>query len=183
MNIVITVPHAICVGDNKHHFCDSTAVMNAGILYNLITRLTDNKVYMYTADTWRYECDENRSPCRDKPFRRLIDSKINSKSILLDIHSFPKYGFSSVSYPDDSDIVLLYLGSIDTYTQSLCDRLKRNNVNVRALPGSNKNDILYTSALKIFYGILIEFNESLTLEESSVICGIITEWVINVRDT
>jgi|SRR5579871_5412994 len=177
MNVVLTVPHSICLDDNKSHFCDSSAYKNAYNLHNIIRELSpDTKTQLFKSDTYRKICDENRAKCRDKPFRQLIDKNIDSNTVLLDIHSFPKYGFGSI----DHDVVLLYLYSLDSNTYNLMKHLQQKGVTVGSFKGTIDNDILYTTRKKVKYNLLIEFNESLSLEEANVICCIIAEWLLDL---
>lgn len=179
MNIILTVPHAICPpSQGDIHWCDSSAEFNAYFIFKWIQEISPAiKVSMLLASTFRPDCDENRAQCRHTPFRKRVDSLIvRAKTVLVDVHSFPP---SKGSFGEpDVEVVLLYLGRLDVHTQDLIDTLEGANIAVRALQGSNENDILYKSRKDVVYSILLEFNEALSNRRSLRISSVVARWLV-----
>jgi predicted N-formylglutamate amidohydrolase len=176
MQLILTVPHSFCtVRDTRdNHTCDFTAEKCSAILQQEIERAGIH-VTRFLSDTWRGFCDENRPHCRWLPFRRRVDASLNDATVLLDIHSFPPG-----DYDDKRDeIVLLYVDQLDEKTRRLVDMLRNQGVYARAIQGAWYNDVVETSKNRVYYDLLIEFNEDLPNSRIRLVCSTIVRWLLS----
>lgn len=178
----------------REHPCDIGAQYVAIPLYVRLLQspcFGPSKVFLLLGDVPRGKCDLNRKPCRDQPFRRRLEKVIKAcqkqavvvegeqkqkKITLLDLHSFPER--DSWERGGCDDVVLLYVCTpspnlhekpeppceYKTRSLALAQALAAPNIKVRALPGTQDNDILLQGQeLGVDDQHLIEFGEFLSL--------------------
>lgn len=195
-NIVITSPHAKCDLSHPKRACDLAAALAGQMMAEEAEKHELNYVY-FPGNVYRAEHDLNRKKSRKTEYRqkllRQIKKLSKSRSVLLDIHSFPNY------YMDEAgdinffrkgetppDIVLIQ-GPLNLYenrqlTALLYSVLSKRGIRVKILDGISVNDILNQAAENRLPGILIEYNESFNRRPKLLaeICKTIIESIIHV---
>lgn len=147
--LIITTPHAYCVSDNIRD-CDRIAKKVAIIMSEEASHL-GIKHKLYISKTLRSNYDLNRKEGRGIDFRVELDAKITPGDLVIDVHSYPPFGF------DEPDTLMTILG--DDNDKNLFKYLKSQGCDVKFLYGSYLNDIVLISKEKGARAVLIEFNE------------------------
>lgn len=184
MKILLTVPHAICPGndendENDEHPCDFKAEEMALILKDNL-EFKGHQVNLELGDTLRAICDLNRKRCRKTKFRQRIREEFldsndsNNRNLLLDVHSYPD---SDETYGQFEFVILdaqILKSEISYY---LWIYLLSKGINVGLLQGKD-NDIQDESREFGFATVLLEFNEDLPLSRNKYIIKMISEFFI-----
>lgn len=176
-DIVITVPHSVCPGNNvQQHLCDFAA---SSFALDLQSHLSAQLVKSQFS---RIYCDLNRPCCRNPHL--LVDflSKIKVKdgTLILDVHSFP-------SDSDTSEVIFLDpKDGFFSYTKDLTIFLLKRGINAAIARASVINNIIISALFlssncskKVVScgGILIEINEGVSKKRRSYIAKVISDWV------
>ena len=174
MNIILTVPHAIAINNQRckeHRYCDSLAIDAANIIQKTFVQHGIPSIILL-GDINRSKIDLNRLESRNKTvFRDILRKSINNKSIVIDIHSFPnteQWGFA-----DPQKAIFLY--DADIQKSPLAQIISKSN---KLLKGIN-NDIQDEMHELGLESILLEVNENY-LEYVSVVA---TQLVSAIKNT
>lgn len=174
--IVITVPHAVCIGDNNDHSCDSIAPQVANMFHEKLGRVPHTVLY---GNINRDTIDLNRKVSRDTDFRRMVRSYYDQAKVLFDVHSFP---------PDDpgpyEGIDIAIATEHDPEEEYLCplsDHLYEEGIKNHVVGGIT-GDIIQEAKENDIQAFLFEFREGLTNDDLEDIVEKIVEYFVPNED-
>lgn len=170
--ILITAPHSLCENnDIKTHECDIIAGDMAQRLYNKL-KTNGIKTKLFLSTERRIICDLNRLRCRNTEYREILGKYMEMRPVFLfDIHSFPNdYKHLSMYILDD------YIIKPKSYSINLLNFINKNNIDAKLYQGID-NDIEDEARSMGIKSVLIEFNESLSIEERNHIIDVLYDWI------
>ena len=195
VNIVLTVPHAVCIQTRRD--CDRKAEEAARRLYkHLIKRVSIKekkkrrrriKVHLFVSDLYRPIVDANRASARwTTTFRQRIRNV--DAGLLIDIHSYPKHSvWIEEKHGDDDDdddnqpemVVLDNEPDAPTpWVTEMVSFLRRKGVRIYHLVGSIENDIVREARNRGIPAVLLEFYECLSATRLDTITTFIANFFL-----
>lgn len=193
--IILTIPHAKCIGNNENHTCDAYAKKLADALENKLTKITKN-IHIFIGNINRSKIDLNRIQSRVTPFRRKVietakkwlDSGIR-ELFVIDCHSFPvnvsgiyTFGTNEISKPQ---VTILYDQSTYNIDKKYADLLEKKfrDIGLKSteLKGIHNDIIDQFIQLKSNYTkiipLLVEIREDLDKTQIDNVTTAILSWI------
>lgn len=174
-SIIITVPHACCLNETDKH-CNRKAKSHALDLFDFFrnnrpvdvkeTRFYVHKksgdIHLLISRTHKLDCNLNSAKCAArkpaflKKLQEIIDFTRESKTIVLDVHSFPKnHGYDRNL---DNQMVILYPQGHRKQACFFKEILKDyNNYNVAILKASENNYIVSKYSSNSPMSLILEY--------------------------
>ncbi|CAN5756746.1 hypothetical protein BH23THE1_BH23THE1_33890 [soil metagenome] len=168
-SILVTAPHSLCFRDATHRDCDISAFLAS---HHLVNQLNGTNVKYFPSNHHRSEFDLNRESSRSTEYRQKITDSLSDAALLIDVHSFPRKWFGP-----DVDVVILDNPPNTWYAQDLYAIMKRNNISVALIDGSEINDIIIEARSANIPAIIIEYREVLPTKTINQINDSVIEWV------
>lgn len=162
-NVIVTAPHSLCVDDIEERHCDRVAYFAASNLVSMFSNIYS--MSFFPSNTLRSDIDLNRFPSRETSYRQsILSNLLNSQNadLVLDVHSFPRGGFSGTG-EEDSEITILDETPGTWYGKLLYEILSQKGIDVSYLLG-DRNDIVTLAREYGIPAILIEYSELLNSE-------------------
>lgn len=182
-NIILTIPHSVCIS-NEYHLCDYSAEKFANI-FNKDLQDIKLKTYIIKSNQNRMILDDNRYSNKELTIKHdsllwktLRETIHDTKTIIFDIHSFP----STTKDFGDYDVGILDIMPYQSIVKQLNTYLSNNNIKSNILQAAvGHNSILDVFTLHPLYipVLLLEINEKLNEKELENISKIITSFLKN----
>lgn len=166
MNIIVHTPHSCLLSlfsSLLGELCDYRSRTYGRIIHKFI----ENSIYIQSR-TLRAICDNNRIQCRNTPSRkRLREYMKNGNFIVFEIHTFPP---DTINWKLDKNpsIVLLTVGNDNRLLYRVYEILKPY-FSIDIVQGSDVNDIQMEVQEYGGSGVLIELNQTLSLDQAKQI--------------
>ena len=190
VNIIITNPHACCY-DSKENYCDQISrtrrnqFLNASSHHDIkqkeeqlrLIHSKNKQILGIIPIIHRKIIDLNRKYSQKSLYFRVIDFilALNKKSILLDIHSYPKGHTWGNKVNNSIDLVILYskYGKSSEYAKNLkkyCSDFK-----IIVIPGGD-NIIIDEASKQKHIALLLEFPDHKNNKKAQILINKILEY-------
>jgi len=187
IGIILTVPHALCIYDNKNHTCDATAKKLAYKLMSKLGGKITNNITTVIGNINRSKIDLNRIQSRKTEFRKIIvkiiktwEKKKLKVIFVIDCHSFPikkfriyDFGTNQISKPLVTILYdsLVHHEYIDYLDQLPITKLKgiHNDIIDQSITFEDKNTKIMP--------VLIEVREDMTDKQYTILSTVIENWI------